>query len=534
MPPLRIANGAGFLGDWIDAPRRLVERAEVDYLTIEHLAELTMSILARLREKDPSAGYAEDFLDILRSLMPALKAQPRLKIIANSGGMNPPACARAAARILADAGLGDVTIGCVTGDDLMPRLGELLRSGCKFWHIEDSRPSYHDEYEYVKQLLTALHDGPPDTVSAEEIAAETASRFLPAIRERLSEGSQPVYALHQGVRVEFTDGEGNSFSSLPGDILAPLVSANAYLGARPIADALAAGARIVITGRVADASLTVGPAMHEFGWQWDDWNRLAAASVAGHLIECGAQVTGGYSVNWQDYSLREVGYPIAEIAADGSCVITRSKTCGGTVNRRTVVEQLVYEIGDPQHYLTPDVDCDFTTVEVAEIGPDRVAVKNASGRPATDTYKVSMAYRDGWMASGQLLVYGPDCVEKAKVCGEIIRHRCKMQRYTFRDDAFQVELLGYGAGVPGAWFWRKYQAPGEVVLRLTARHEQREAIECFSRQFAPLITSGPAGLAGYAAGRPQVRPVFAYWPTLIPKSLVRPKVEVRTAKEWSA
>jgi hypothetical protein len=529
MPPIRIANGAGFLGDWIDAPRRLVERAEVDYLTIEHLAELTMSILARLREKDPQAGYAEDFLDILRSLTPALKQQPRLKIIANSGGVNPPACVRAAAKVLNEAGLGDAPIACVTGDDLMPHLGELLRSGCKFWHIEDKRRSYQEEYDHVRQLMEGFHDGPPDTISPEEIAAETAKRFLPALVEQPGKASQSVYSLNRGAYLECANGTWSTI-----DILAPVVSANAYLGARPIADALAAGARIVITGRVADASLTVGPAMHEFGWQWDDWDRLAAASVAGHLIECGAQVTGGYSVNWQDYSLREVGYPIAEISEDGSCVITKPKTCGGTVNRRTVVEQLVYEIGDPRHYLTPDVDCDFTTVEVEEIGPDRVAVKNATGRPATDTYKVSMAYRDGWMASGQLLVYGPDCVEKAKVCGEIIRHRCKMQGHTFRNDAFLVELLGYGAGVPGAWFWRKYQKPGELVLRVTARHEQREAIECFSRQFVPLITSGPAGLAGYAAGRPQVRPVFAYWPTLVPKSLVQPQIEVRTAKEWSA
>jgi hypothetical protein len=462
MPPLRIANGAGFLGDWLDAPRRLVERADVDYLTIEHLAELTMSILARLREKDPNAGYAEDFLDILRSLTPALQQQPRLKIIANSGGMNPPACVRAAAKILAETGLGNTPIACVTGDDLLPRIHELMAAGCDFANLDTG-----------DNLQLAICN--------------------------------------------------SQFS---------IVSANAYLGARPVADALAQEARIVITGRVADASLTVGPAMHEFGWQWDDWNKLAAASVAGHLIECGAQVTGGYSVDWTQYDLTDVGYPIAELSSDGSTVITKPAGMGGAVNRRTVVEQLVYEIGDPQHYLTPDVDCDFTTVEVEEIGADRVAVKNATGQAATDTYKVSLAYRDGWMASGQLLVYGPDCREKAEKCGEIILQRCKLAGFELARS--QIELLGYGAGVPGAWFWRKYQAPGELVLRVTAHDPRREAIECFSRQFAPLITSGPAGLAGYAAGRPQVRPVFAYWPTLVPKSLVQPKVEVRTAKEWSA
>jgi hypothetical protein len=200
------------------------------------------------------------------------------------------------------------------------------------------------------------------------------------------------------------------------------------------------------------------------------------------------------------------------------------------VDRQTVVQQLVYEIGDPRHYLTPDVDCDFTTVDVQPAGPDRVAVSGATGRPATDTYKVSLAYRDGYLASGMLLVYGADCREKAIACGEIILKRCELAG--FKLDRTEVELLGYGAGVPGAFAHRKYQPPGEVVLRVTAHDPRREAVECFTRQFAPLITSGPAGLAGYAAGRPQVRSVFAYWPTLVPKSLVEAQVEVRPAQEW--
>jgi hypothetical protein len=459
---IRIANGAGFLGDWLDAPRRLVERAQVDYLTIEHLAELTMSILARQREKDANAGYAEDFLEILRSLVPALKAQPGLKIVANSGGVNPRACARAAAKILAEAGLGDTTVACASGDDLFPRLDELLRAGCELKNLDTG------------QLLES------------------------EIRNSKSE----------------------------------IASANAYLGARPIAEALAAGARIVITGRVADASLTVGPAMHEFGWRWDDWNKLAAASVAGHLIECGAQVTGGYSVDWQNYDLVDVGYPIAELSDNGSSIITKPAGTGGAVNRRTVVEQLVYEIGDPRHYLTPDVDCDFTSVEVEQVGADRVLVKGATGNKPTDTYKVSLAYRDGWTASGQLLVYGPDCREKAEKCGEIIIERTRLAGFNLART--NVELLGYGGGVPGAWLWRKYQSPGELVLRVSAHDPRREAIDCFAQQFAPLITSGPAGLAGYAAGRPQVRPVFAYWPALVDKLLVKHEVEVRPAQEWLA
>ncbi|HUE74459.1 MAG TPA: acyclic terpene utilization AtuA family protein [Pirellulaceae bacterium] len=472
MPPLRIANGAGFLGDWPFAPRQLVEQAEIDYLTIEHLAELTMSILARQREKNPEAGYAADFLDILRSLTPALKAQPKLKIIANSGGMNPEACAREASKVLLEAGLIDMPLAIVSGDDLLPQLDDLVRQGCDFANLETGEPL---------------------------------SKLLPnqsAIRNR---------------------GTHDSGSSA-------IASANAYLGARPIAEALSRGARIVITGRVADASLTVGPCMHEFGWAWDDWQKLAAASVAGHLIECGAQVTGGYSTQWSKYDLANVGYPIAEIDADGNTTITKPAGTGGSVNRTTVAEQLVYEIGNPRHYLTPDVDCDFTTVELEETGPDRVAVRGATGRAATDTYKVSLAYRDGFLASGQLLVYGPDCAEKAKACGEIILARVKAAGYELART--NVELLGYGAGVPGAFFHRKYQPPGEVVLRVTAHDPRREAIECFARQFAPLITSGPAGLAGYASGRPDVRPVFAYWPTLVPKRLVEPRVKVQPVREW--
>jgi hypothetical protein len=420
---------------------------------------LTMSILARQREKDPNAGYAEDFLDVLRSLLPALKQQAQLKIVANSGGMNPPACVRAVARILEEAGLGNTSLGCVTGDDLLPRLTQLMRDGCQFLNLDTGEP-------------------------------------LAELSKRSS-----------------------------------IVSANAYLGARPIADALASGARIIVTGRVADASLTVGPAMHEFGWQWDDWNKLAAASVAGHIIECGAQATGGYSVDWPQFDLSEVGYPIAEVSTDGGTIITKPVGSGGTVSRRTIVEQLVYEIGDPRHYLTPDVDCDFTTVEATDLGKDLVQVSGATGNPATDTFKVSLAYRDGWMASGQLLVYGADCREKAEAAAKIILDRCKLAGYELART--QVELLGYGSGVPGAWFWRKYQTPGELVLRVAAHDARREAIEYFAKQFAPLITSGPAGLAGYAAGRPQVRPVFAYWPTLVPKAVIQPQVEVRTAKEWT-
>ncbi|MDZ4783796.1 MAG: acyclic terpene utilization AtuA family protein [Planctomycetia bacterium] len=455
---IRIGNGAGFWGDDLSAPSRMVERAELDYLTLEYLAELSMSILARQREKNPQLGYAGDFLDVLASLIPSLSQQPGLKLITNAGGINPRGCVTQAARMLRDAGLGDCRIAAVDGDNLLDSWADVQKSGCAFQHLDTGAPL------------------------AEKLAATPAAK---------------------------------------------VVSANAYLGAKPIVEALAKGARIVVTGRVADASLTVAPAVHEFGWQWNDWNRLAGASVAGHVIECGAQATGGYFSGWRDVDFRDLGFPIAELSDDGSCVITKAPG-GGVVNRRTVVSQLVYEIGDPAHYLTPDVDVDFTTLELSEIGPDRVRLSGASGRPAPASYKVSLAYHDGYATSSQLLVFGADCREKAQRCVEMIFARLRSENC---DPAERlVEFLGTGEGVPSER--ASAVAPPELMLRISVRDPRREVVERFTRQFAPLITGGPPGLAGYATARSDIRPVYAYWPTLIPQSLVLPNVEVRSAHEW--
>lgn len=447
---LRIGNGAGFWGDDLSAPRRLVEQAELDYLTLEYLAELSMSILARQREKNPALGYAADFLEVLTSLTPALQAQAQLKIVTNAGGMNPRGCAAAAKQLLAAAGLGGTLIAAVWGDDLLPRLDELTQLGCTFAHFDTGEPL------------------------AEMMRRKGLSR---------------------------------------------VVCANAYLGAAPIVQALAEGARIVITGRVADASLTVAPAVHRYGWAWQDWNRLAGASVAGHVIECGAQATGGYFSSWPEIDFDNLGFPIAEIDEQGAAVITKPVGTGGAVNRRTVVSQLVYEIGDPSHYLTPDVDLDFTTVEVEELGNDRVAVRGATGRQAPESYKVSLAYHDGFATSGQLFVYGDDCVAKAQRSAETIFR--KLEREGATPESKLIELLGAGEGVPAL---RAKHAPPEVMLRISVRDPRREVVERFTRQFAPLITGGPPGLAGYATARSDIRPVYAYWPCLIEKELVRGEV----------
>src|SRR6266849_1968937 len=340
MKTIRIGNGCGFWGDSGDAPIRLVEHGRLDYLTLEYLAELTMSILAQQKQRDPKAGFATDFLQVLERLTPLLQQQPNLKIVTNAGGMNAEACGARAREVLDAAGLRKRDIWIVTGDDLLPRLDELLKAG---------------------HALANLDTG------------ET----LGPIRDRV-------------------------------------VSANAYLGATAIVAALREGASIVITGRVADASLTLAPAVHEFGWAWDEWNRLSAGTVAGHLIECGAQATGGLWCNWREADdLARVGYPIAEIAQNGTFTLTKPDGSGGRVNRETVAEQLLYEVGDPAAYLTPDVTADLTSVNLTQSGRDRVKVETQRGMPATDSYKVSIAYRDGYTSSGTLVVAGPDAIEKA-------------------------------------------------------------------------------------------------------------------------
>jgi hypothetical protein len=280
---------------------------------------------------------------------------------------------------------------------------------------------------------------------------------------------------------------------------------------------------VVITGRVADASLTLGPAIHEFGWLWDDWDRLAAGTVAGHLIECGAQATGGLWCNWQEApDLANVGYPIAEIEADGTFRISKPENTGGAVNRETVAEQLLYEVGDPAAYLTPDVVADFTSVSLAEVAPDVVEVRQARGRPASGTYKVSIAYRDGFMASGTLLIFGPDAPAKARRSGEMILQRLLRAGLEFAHS--NIECLGAGSCVPGVVTAR--EAPPEVMLRVSVRDPRKAAVERFTKEFAPLVTSGPPGVSGYTTGRPPVREVFAYWPALVDKRAVVPEVAI--------
>ena len=445
---VRIGNGCGFWGDNLDAPIALAEHGNLHYLTLEYLAELTMSILALLRQRDPQAGYAHDFLDVLDRLGPTLGSQPGLKIVTNAGGMNPRACGQKAREVLARHGLADRTVGVVSGDDLLPRLDELIASGHTLHHLDTNEP-------------------------------------IDAIRSRI-------------------------------------VSANAYLGAKPIADALKLGASVVVTGRVADASLTVGPLVHEFGWSFSDSDRIAAGTTAGHLIECGAQATGGLWVNADESTrLEDVGYPIAEVAADGTFRITKPAGTGGAVNIETVAEQLLYEVENPAKYLTPDGVADFTAPSLNEVGPDAVEIRGCRGAPPTDSYKVSIAYRDGYTSAGTLVIAGPHASARARRSGLILLDRLRSAGVTFEHSL--VEVLGAGDCVPGVL---PAADPPEVVLRVAVRDPKKAAVERFTKEFAPLVTSGYAGTTGYTTGRAAVREVFAYWPALVAKAAVEAKVEV--------
>lgn len=457
---IRIGNGMGFWGDSVRGPVQLVERGSIDYLTMDFLAEITMSILRKARNRSASAGYATDFLDVLERVLPACR-EKGIKVVANAGGVNLEACADACEEVARKLGLTGLKLGLVQGDDLVPRLDELLGSG---------------------QDLRNLDTGEP--LSAR---------------------------------------------------LADVQSANAYLGAEPIRDALAAGSDVVITGRVTDASLTLGPLMHGYGWAASaspsaaDLDRLAAGTIAGHIIECGAQCTGGNFDGWSQVpGMEDIGYPVVEVDEDGTFVVTKPEGTGGLVSTDTVTAQLLYEIGDPQRYLTPDVAADFTSVELEQVGPDRMRVSGARGTAPPDRYKVSVSLAEGWKASTTLVVGGRDAVAKAQRTADLLWARLAGDGCPFGPESRLVEIVGTEVLFPGMTAGLPARTdPLEVMLRVGVHDSSRAKVDRFGRELASLLTSGPPGLTGFAGGRPKPSEVIGFWPALVDKDRVAPEVTVR-------
>jgi hypothetical protein len=453
--PLRIASGQGFWGDDLEAPVRQVERGPIDYLMLDYLAEVTMSIMQKQRARDPSAGYARDFVPLMERIFPAC-ADKGIKVITNAGGVNPVACADALVEAGRRAGVaGRARIGRVTGDDLMDRLDALLAAGHELRNMETGEP-------------------------------------LEAVRARVA-------------------------------------SANFYMGARPIVEALARGADVVVTGRSTDTALTYAPMIHELGWAWEDHDRIAAGVVAGHINECGAQCTGGNCLIdwWTLPDMADVGFPIIEASPDGTFVVTKHEGTGGRVSRATVTEQIVYEMGNPTEYITPDVIADFTTIRLEDAGPDRVRVKGIRGRSATAFLKVSVAYSDGWKAVGTLTYAWPDAAAKARAADRVLRER--LDRLGLHFDAVRTELVGWDS-THGALAGEPPADLPEVELRVGVRGQDKAAVERFTREIAPLVLTGPPSVTGFAGGRPRVQEIMAYWPALIRKDAVEPMLRVEVVE----
>ncbi len=448
---VRVAGGQGFWGDLLTAPVDQVRGGPIDYLMLDYLAEVTMSIVQKQRQRDPNAGYARDFVTLMREILPDC-VEKNIKVLSNAGGVNVKGCAEAIKAVAGELGLSDrVKIGVITGDDILGRLDEFAARGVEITNMETGEP-------------------------------------LSAIRDKVQ-------------------------------------SANVYLGAGPLVEALDKGAQIIVGGRLTDTGLTLAPLMHEFGWTFDDWDRIAAGTIAGHIIECGAQSSGGNcQFDWKNIpDLANVGFPIVEATPDGSFVVTKHDGTGGRVNVQSIKEQLLYEMGDPHSYITPDVVADFTTINLADDGADRVRVFGIKGHPKTDFYKVSIAYSAGWKAVGTLVYSYPEAYEKAQAADKILRAR--LEKLGLKFDVILTEFVGVSA-THGHLAGDPPPDIPEVQLRFGVRGQSRADVERFTKELAPLILTGPPAVTGFAGGRPKVEEIMAYFPALIPKSLIETTVEI--------
>ncbi len=434
---IRIGCASGFWGDTEFAAAQLVERGDIDVLVFDYLAEITMSLLSRAKAKDPTQGYAPDFVATMKPLLKQIKSR-RIQVIANAGGVNPSAC-RDALLAAAQAEGVDLKIAAVLGDDLMPQLEAMRAAG-------------------VKEMFSG--------------------------------------------------------AALPPKVM----SANAYLGAFPIAAALDAGADIVVTGRCVDSAVTLAPLIAHFGWKADELDKLAQGSLAGHLIECGAQVTGGNYTDWASVpGWDDMGFPIAECRADGSFVITKPPGTGGLICPSTVGEQMLYEIGDPCAYILPDVVCDFSAVSLTQAGADRVEVNGARGRPPTDQAKASLTYADGYRAMSLFMIGGIDAGAKAHRTAAAMLARMR-RHYAARGWPDFAETSVEAIGAEDSYGAQARRGAREVMLKVGVRHPMKEALELYSREVAPMALMSAPAITGFTGGRPKVQPVVRLFSCLRSKS----------------
>ncbi|MBO6534946.1 MAG: DUF1446 domain-containing protein [Balneolaceae bacterium] len=447
---IRIASGQGFWGDLPNAPVNQVKQGPIDYLVMDYLAEVTMSIMQKQKLRNPEWGYARDFVHVIEQILPEIE-NDGIKVISNAGGVNPHACKDEILKIAKAKGVKNLKVAVVAGDNILPNIDQLINDGHTLNNMESGEP-------------------------------------ISTVKENL-------------------------------------LSANVYFGCKAVVEALEQGADVIITGRVTDTGLTLAPMIYEFGWEYSDYDKMAIGTIAGHIIECGAQVSGGNFTDWEKVEdFTNIGFPIIEAKADGAFFVTKHEGTGGLVNQMTVKEQLMYEIGNPAEYITPDVIADFTTVHLEDAGENRVKVTGIKGKPDTPTYKISASYTDGFKLSATLVYCWPDALKKAQKGAEILQKRAEALNLDI--DEFHSEYVGYNGTTEKPVEQSTTDDLDEIQMRVSICGKNKEHINRFGMEIAPLILTGPSGVTGFAGGRPKASEIVAYWPALLDKKAVQPIVEV--------